>query len=239
MRIANKSLLAGAFGAVVAAGLLGSASFAATPGAATTSGHAYPTKIANVHVRNQPTNAQGSKIVATLATAGTPVTVTCYVHVTSAGIVHTWYRTAKTSGYVAGRNLSLPRHQATGLPACKGGRVVAYRTDGRSAWTFTTDGDVQALTYLGGIVYLGGHFDHACTSAVTGAHGFCVNGSVPRIKLAAADASTGALQTWTPAGNGIHGVFTMTSNAGLGTVDAGGEFTTLGGVSHGRFGQFH
>lgn len=72
-----------------------------------------------MHVRRQPSNATGSKIVATLATAGTSVAVTCYVHVNTAGVVHTWYREAKPIGYVAGRNLVLPKHQVTGLPACK------------------------------------------------------------------------------------------------------------------------
>jgi hypothetical protein len=118
MKMAHKSLLAGVFGALVAPVVLTSGSFAAThtPLAAA---HAYPTKVANVHVRSQPSNAKGSKIVTTMTTVGTPVAVTCYVHVTTAGVVHTWYRTAKTTGYVAGRNLSLPPHQATGLPACK------------------------------------------------------------------------------------------------------------------------
>jgi hypothetical protein len=116
MRTAHRSLLAGAFGALVAPVVLVSGSFAAAPPA---TGHTYSTKVANVHIRSLPTNAVGSKIIATLTTVGTPLTVTCFVRVTTAGVVHTWYRTAKASGYVAGRNLALPRHQMAGLPACK------------------------------------------------------------------------------------------------------------------------
>ncbi len=85
---------------------------------------------------------------------------------------------------------------------------------------------------------MGGHFDHACADTNTGVHGVCLDGSVSRVKLAAVDGSNGALEPWNPSGNGVHGVFTMASNVSLGTVAAGGEFTTLKGVSHGRFAQF-
>jgi hypothetical protein len=130
----------------------------------------------------------------------------------------------------------------TGIYAAEGGqggRAIAYSTTGAIQWTFTTDGDVAALTYLNGVLYVGGHFDHACKSALTGVHGFCIDGSFSRIKLAAVDGSTGALEPWNPIGNGVHGVFAMASNSTLGSVDAGGEFTALRGVSHGRFAQFH
>lgn len=121
----------------------------------------------------------------------------------------------------------------------QGGRAIAYSSTGKVQWTFTTDGDIRAVAYLDGVVYSGGHFDHACKSASTGLHGVCLDGSSSRIKFAAVDASTGTLLPWNPEGNGIHGVFTLAVNPALGTVAAGGEFTTLQGVSHGRFAQFH
>ena len=120
-----------------------------------------------------------------------------------------------------------------------GGRAVDYTTAGAAVWTLTTDGDAQAITYFNGVVYVGGHFDNACKSALTGTQGHCTDGSVPRVKLAAADASTGALLDWNPSANGVHGVFTMAASVTLGTVAAGGEFTTVQGVSRGRFAQFH
>jgi hypothetical protein len=120
-----------------------------------------------------------------------------------------------------------------------GGRAVEYSSTGATGWTFTTDGDVRALTYYNGVVYVGGHFDNACKSANVGAHGLCLDGSVSRVKLAAVDAATGTLQAWDPQGNGIHGVFAVASSTGLGSVAASGEFTTLKGVAHGRFAQFH
>jgi hypothetical protein len=120
----------------------------------------------------------------------------------------------------------------------QGGRAISYSPAGAKQWTFTTDGDVQALAYLGNILYVGGHFDNACTDAVTGTQGVCTDGSTPRVKLAAVDAATGVLNAWNPSANGVHGIFSMASNATLGTVDVAGEFTTLGGTAHGRFGQF-
>jgi hypothetical protein len=121
----------------------------------------------------------------------------------------------------------------------QGGRAISYSSTGAPIWTFTTDGDVHALAYLNGVLYVGGHFDNACKDAVTGLHGLCIDGSNPRVKLAAVDASTGTLTDWNPTGNGIHGVFTMASSTTLESVAAGGEFTTIQGVSRGRFAQFH
>jgi hypothetical protein len=121
----------------------------------------------------------------------------------------------------------------------QGGRAIEYSSSGAIMWTFTTDGDIQALGYLNGVLYVGGHFDNACKSALTGVHGLCIDGSIPRVKLAAVDATNGALSAWNPTGNGIHGVFTMAASASLGSVAAGGEFTTIQGVSRGRFAQFH
>lgn len=121
----------------------------------------------------------------------------------------------------------------------QGGRAIEYSSTGAIQWTFTTDGDIQALAYLNGVLYTGGHYDNACKSASTGVKGFCNDGAIPRVKFAAVDATTGTLTDWNPAGNGVHGVFTMVADASLGTVAAGGEFTALGGASRGRFAQFH
>jgi hypothetical protein len=111
--------LGAALGTVIAPALVTTASFAATPAATAPTGHVYATKIAKVHVRSLPSSGAGSHVLATLATAGTKVTVTCVTRVTTAGVTHSWYRMAKPLGYIAGRNLVLPLHQITGLPACK------------------------------------------------------------------------------------------------------------------------
>jgi hypothetical protein len=121
----------------------------------------------------------------------------------------------------------------------QGGTAIGYSTAGAVQWRFTTDGDIQALAYLNGVLYTGGHFDNACKTASTGVNGFCNDGAIKRVKFAAVDATDGTLTDWDPAGNGVHGVFAMAANASLGTVAAGGEFTTLAGASRGRFAQFH
>jgi hypothetical protein len=130
MTLTRKALAAIAMGAVIGAviapALSATESFAAAATPAATAapapvatGHVYATKIGKVHVRSLPNNSTGSHILATLGTAGTKVTVTCVTHVTTAGVTHSWYRMAKPLGYIAGRNLVLPPHQVTGLPACK------------------------------------------------------------------------------------------------------------------------
>lgn len=119
-----------------------------------------------------------------------------------------------------------------------GGRGVALDPDGRSRWTFTTDGDIQAVAILGNAVLFGGHFDNACRSGRTAARGRCVDGSVRRIKLAAADINTGQLLPWAADANGVEGVLACAANPTLGKIAAGGTFTAVGGVAQRRFVQF-
>jgi hypothetical protein len=118
MTLTRRALAAATISALVVPALFATGSFAAAPNPSA-AGKTYPTKVADVHVRSQPGNSHGSRVLATLPAAGTKATVTCAVHVTTAGVAHTWYRTVKPLGYIAGRNLVLPRHQATGLPACR------------------------------------------------------------------------------------------------------------------------
>jgi len=120
-----------------------------------------------------------------------------------------------------------------------GGRAIGYGPTGTTRWTETTDGDAQAVAYLAGVVYVGGHFDHACTTtrvATTG--GACLDGSVPRGKLLALDAAAGTLLAWNPAANGIAGVATLAVRPGGPTLVAGGTWTTLAGVRQPRFARF-
>jgi outer membrane protein assembly factor BamB len=119
-----------------------------------------------------------------------------------------------------------------------GGRVAAYRPDGSLDWSTVTDGDIQAIAYLGGAVYAGGHFTVACPRPSTSATAWCPATLRSQPKLMALDAATGWLLGWNPRSNGKWGVLTMNANARLGTIAVGGEFTAFGGISRPHFAQF-
>ncbi|HET9517846.1 MAG TPA: LamG-like jellyroll fold domain-containing protein [Actinoplanes sp.] len=119
----------------------------------------------------------------------------------------------------------------------QGGRAIAYTPTGAMRWTRVFDGDIQGITHLDGITYIGGHFDLACTTSNGGAQGVCTDGSVPRTKLAAADYE-GNLLTWAPQANGVVGVRVMAASQELGIVSAGGDFSTIDGVSVKRYAGF-
>ncbi|MFI5496873.1 LamG-like jellyroll fold domain-containing protein [Actinoplanes sp. NPDC051859] len=119
----------------------------------------------------------------------------------------------------------------------QGGRAVAYSTKGAVRWTRVFDGDVQAITRLGGTTYVGGHFDNACTTGGNGAQGACTGGAVARFKFAAVDAN-GSLSGWAPAANGVVGVRALAADPIRDQVGAGGDFTTVQGKSYKRFVSF-
>ncbi|WP_412751540.1 hypothetical protein [Krasilnikovia sp. M28-CT-15] len=119
----------------------------------------------------------------------------------------------------------------------QGGRAAAYTSTGALRWLRVFDGDAQSIAVLAGTVYVGGHFDRACTTNNNGPQGVCTDGSVSRIKFAAITA-TGTLSGWAPQANGIVGVRTLLSDPAHGTVSAGGDFTTIGGLPCKRYASF-
>ncbi|WP_213009209.1 LamG domain-containing protein [Paractinoplanes toevensis] len=119
----------------------------------------------------------------------------------------------------------------------QGGRAVAYDRAGQTRWTRVFDGDAQAIATLDGTTYVGGHFDKACTTSNNGIKGVCTDGSVIRGKLAAIDPQ-GNLLPWSPQANGVAGTRQLATSAGLGTISAVGDFTTVGGVTRKRYVSF-
>ncbi|MEV4637659.1 hypothetical protein AB0J80_09935 [Actinoplanes sp. NPDC049548] len=119
----------------------------------------------------------------------------------------------------------------------QGGRAIAYTTGGSMRWQRVFDGDATAVASLGGTIYVGGHFDRACTTASNGAHGTCTDGSYSRVKLAAISAG-GALTGWAPQANGVIGVRTLVVDHNRGALGAGGDFTTIAGQNRKRYASF-
>jgi outer membrane protein assembly factor BamB len=116
-----------------------------------------------------------------------------------------------------------------------GGRAISYAYTGALRWQRVFDGDAAAIASAGGILYIGGHFDSICLTERNGAKGGCVDGSQPRLKLAALT-STGTLTSWAPKANGVIGVRVLTVHHG--TVEAGGDFTMIDGRDRRRFAAF-
>ena len=115
-----------------------------------------------------------------------------------------------------------------------GGTLEAFNpSSGNIMWTDGTDGDVQALALMGGVLYAGGHFTVFCGPGV-GAQS-CPN-AVPRLKLFAVTESNGALLGWHPDPNSVLGVFAM--HAGDSTITAGGDFTKVAGRAQQGFAMF-
>lgn len=115
----------------------------------------------------------------------------------------------------------------------QGGKVFAYSGGGAVRWTRTFDGDTVAVAALGGVVYVGGHFDRACLTNRNGSQGACTDGAVNRVKLAAID-RRGGLTPWAPQANGVIGVRALAVDRGRGTIAAGGDFTTINGQNRKR-----
>jgi hypothetical protein len=120
-----------------------------------------------------------------------------------------------------------------------GGRLVSYDRSGRPRWTLTADGDLSDVAVLDGVVYAGGHFDHACTTArVANTNGDCLDGNQRRQKLFAAD-SSGHLLDWAPQANSTVGVIVLAASAARHSLAVGGAFTTFGDtLAKSRFAQF-
>ena len=102
-------------------------------------------------------------------------------------------------------------------------QVFAYNLNtGQQQWVATGDGDAIALSFLDGVVYVGGHFNNMAGQ--------------PRKKLAAFDPSTGTLRDWSTSVDTAVAVLAMTS--GNHKLYIGGGFLVVNGVAQQRYAVF-
>jgi hypothetical protein len=104
-----------------------------------------------------------------------------------------------------------------------GGEGAAFDASATGAvdphWSVQGDGDFQAVAYLDGQVYFGGHFRELTSAPYVGTR---------RVKLLAVDANTGALSEWKPKASG-GGVWAVEADAPRTRIYAGGDFTRISG----------
>jgi Domain of unknown function (DUF5122) beta-propeller len=117
-----------------------------------------------------------------------------------------------------------------------GGHLRAQdASTGADVWDLTADGGFQAVTVMGDEVYFGGHFGNVCASTLTGTHGACQEGQVPRQKMGMVS-KAGVLQDWAPVANSALGVHSMENNGVK--LGVGGTFTRINGQLRPSFAQF-
>jgi hypothetical protein len=117
-----------------------------------------------------------------------------------------------------------------------GGNFAAFDpATGNQKWLGGTNGNVQAITVVGGDVYVGGHMQFYC-GPQKGQH-TCTN-PIARDKLLAVDENTGNLTAWNPSANSVLGVFALYGVASNGDVLVGGDFTSIGQRKQQGYAQF-
>jgi hypothetical protein len=119
-----------------------------------------------------------------------------------------------------------------------GGHAGSYSSTGGRGWVTQTDGGVQSIALMDGVLYLGGHFDNVCVGDSAGAtSGFhCPTNAAERRKLVAVDAATGATDPWNPGANSALGVFGLDATDGV--LRVGGDFTRIGSRVQQGYGEF-
>jgi len=118
----------------------------------------------------------------------------------------------------------------------QGGQLDSFDPgSGALRWNRFADGDVQAVSTSGNIVFAGGHFLNACATNQGGGNPWVCTQPVARNRFFATDRS-GALLPWNPDGNSLYGVWALRSD--VGHIVAGGDFTIVDGVHQARFAEF-
>jgi len=117
-----------------------------------------------------------------------------------------------------------------------GGNFAAFDpATGNQKWLGGTNGNVQAITVVGGDVYVGGHMQFYC-GPQHGQH-TCTN-PIARDKLLAVDEDNGSLLPWAPGADSALGVFALTGMGSTGNLLSGGDFRHTGNRAQQGFAMF-
>jgi hypothetical protein len=116
-----------------------------------------------------------------------------------------------------------------------GGNFAALSPTGATMWQGGTNGNVQAIGVVGGIVYVGGHF-HTYCGPQHGQH-TCTT-PIARDKLLAVTGSTGGLLSWAPGADSALGVYALTGDPATGNLFSGGDFRHTGNRAQQGFAMF-
>jgi hypothetical protein len=116
-----------------------------------------------------------------------------------------------------------------------GGNFAGLSLTGQQMWQGGTNGNVQAIAVVGGVVYVGGHMQYYC-GPQHGQH-TCTN-PIPRDKLLAVEASNGNLLPWAPGADSALGVFALTGAGSTGNLFSGGDFLHTGNRAQQGFALF-
>jgi hypothetical protein len=116
-----------------------------------------------------------------------------------------------------------------------GGNFAGFSLAGQEKWVGGTNGNVQAIAVVGGIVYVGGHMQFYC-GPQHGQH-TCTN-PITRDKLLAVDEANGNLLPWAPGADSALGVFALTGWVSTGNLLSGGDFRHTGNRAQQGFAMF-
>lgn len=143
--------------------------------------------------------------------------------------------TLASFGHVAYPVIGLA-HDANGVylaGAGGGGNFAGFSLTGQERWVGGTNGNVQAIAVVGGIVYVGGHMQFYC-GPQHGQH-TCTN-PIARDKLLAVGESNGNLLSWAPGADSALGIFAM--RGWKGSLLTGGDFRHTGNRTQQGFALF-
>ena len=189
---------------------------------------------ADAEVKAMTLTADGSKVV--VGGSFTTVDGTAQSHIAaispSTGAVLGW----KTHTPYAVIDLAADAGGVYVAGAGGGGNFAGFNpSTGAKIWDGGTNGTVQGIGVVDGIVYVGGHYTNYCGPG-SGAH-TCPSPTA-RDKLLAVDEGTGALEPWDPGANSALGVIAVTGDAATGDLFCGGDFTSIGLRKQQGFAQF-